>query len=159
MVGSAGCKWVKAMQASPAWSLDLFGDYAQKRGQLAQQQVQRLGQPQRLDVVQRIHAGRAQVNDAAAHRALLGEGADLSHQVVADLGLDLRGPLQVDLLLMRREIGHLLGRHQPGLLLRRGQCDPKAPQQQPLVPLRPNPAHRLRAITPSEGREIGVVGV
>jgi hypothetical protein len=122
----------------PRVALDLLGDYAQKPRQFAQQQVQRLAQAQRLHVIQRVHAGRAQVDDAAAQRALLGVGADLGHQVVADLSLDLGRPRQVDLLLVRLQISQLLGRHQPGLLLGRCQRNPEAPQQQPLVPLRPN---------------------
>ena len=75
---------------------------------------------QRIGVVFDIHRRGAQVNDAAADRALLGIGLDLGHQVVLDLGLDLQGALHVDLIGMGFEIGHLLRRHQskPRLALR-----------------------------------------
>jgi hypothetical protein len=63
----------------------------------------------------------------------------------------------VALLLVRLQIGHLLSCHQPSLLLRHSQRHPKAPQQQPLMPLRPKRAHRLRAIAPGQGGKVGVM--
>ena len=105
----------------PGVALDLVGDYAQKGRQLVLQQVEGRGQTQRLHVVQHIHAGGAQVDDAAAQQALLGVGADLGHQVVTNLDL-ISAAAQVDLLLSRPD--QPPARHiQPGLLLRSGQCD------------------------------------
>ena len=139
--------------------LDLLRQDAQELGQPDQQQIRSLPQPQRLDVVQHIHAGGAQVDDATAHRALLGIRANLGHQVVTDLRLDLRRALQVDIALVGHQVSQLLGANQPRLVLRRRQSNPKAPQQQALVQLRPDRAHLLGAVAPGEGGEVGVVGV
>ena len=117
--------------------LDLPGEGQQQVAQLAQQQVERLALAQHLGVVLDIHRGRAQVDDPAADRALLGIGAHLGHQVVVDLRLDLQRPRQVDLIGVVAQIGDLLRRHQPGGLFRFGQRHPDAPPQPPLACLAP----------------------
>ncbi len=75
------------------------------------------------------------MNDAAADRALLGIGANLGHHVVARLTFDLQGALDVDLVGVGLQVGQLLGRDQPGDVLRLGQRYPHLPHQPPLVGL------------------------
>ena len=97
------------------------------------------------------------MDDAAADAALLGEGANLGHHVVARLALDLQGPGDIDAIDVGLQVGQLLGRHQPGDVLRRGQRHPHLPHQPPLVRLRPEIAHRLAAVAPGEGGGVGLV--
>ena len=69
-----------------------------------------VAQAQRVGVVFDVHRGRAQVDDAAADRALLGVGPHLGHQVVVDFGLDLLRALQVHVVLVGAQVGDLLRR-------------------------------------------------
>ena len=138
-------------------AFDLLGKGHQQRGQLRQDQVQGVPDAEGIGVILDIHRGRAQVDDAAADRALLGVGPHLGHQVVVDLRLDGLCPRQVDLIRVCNEIGDLLGGHQPGGLLRFGQRHPDAPPQAPPLHFAPQGPHLRRSVAPGEGREIGVV--
>ena len=79
-----------------------------------------------INVVEHIHRRRAEMDDGAADGALLGVGADFGHQIVADLFFDLLGPLNVDVVLARAQIGHLHGCDEPGLALGFRQRHPDA---------------------------------
>ena len=101
-------------------NLDLLSHVLKDRSQRRQEQVQRLAQTKGVGVVLDIHAGGAQVDDAAAHRALLGIGSHLRHQVVLDLGLDLVRALDVHAGGVGAQVGHLLRCHQAQFSLRLG---------------------------------------
>ena len=93
----------------------------------------------------------------AADRALFGVGLDLRHQVVANLAFDGLGVGDVDVVLVGPQIGHLLGGDEADLVLRRGERHPEAAQQAALLGLAPDAAHRVAAVAPGEGREVGLV--
>ena len=93
---------------------------------MCQNQIQGMTQPERIDIVQHIHGGGAQVNDRAADGTLFGKGFDLRHQIMANLALNFFGAGNVDLLLVGAQIGDLCRRYQAGFGLRFGQGDPKA---------------------------------
>ncbi len=64
---------------------------------------------------------------------LPGEDADLGHQVVADLALDLERGVDVDLARVRAQVLQLGGGDEPAASLRLGERDPHgAPQSPPL---------------------------
>lgn len=75
------------------------------------------------------------MDDATAHRALFGEGANLGHDVVARFALDLLRAVDIDVVDMTFEIGQLFGRDQPGDMLRGRQSHPHPPHQSSLVVL------------------------
>ena len=115
-------------------------------------------QAQGVHVVEYIHRRGAEMDDRAANGALLGIGADLRHEVVTDLFLDLLGAFNVDVVLARAQIGHLHGCDQPGLVLSLCQRDPDAAHESTLFGLAPSPAHGLAAVAPGQRREVGLVG-
>ena len=65
------------------------------------------------------------MNDGAADRALFGKGANLGHEIVANLALNFRSPANVDIPDVVAQIGDLFGGHQPGFVLGFGQRHPK----------------------------------
>jgi hypothetical protein len=130
--------------------LDQVGQVDQQGAKLLQYQVQPITQTESIGIVLYIHAGSAQVYDAASHRTLLGEGFDLGHQVMPGLGLDLVGTLDVHVLHVRPQVGHLLRRHQAVVGLGLGQGDPDTPPETPFVYHAPDPAHGVRAIAPGQ---------
>ena len=64
------------------------------------------------------------MQDGAAQRRLLGEGLQLSHQVVLDLGFDRQRPRQIHRLHVAAQVGDLFGRHQAVFGLHFGQRHP-----------------------------------
>ena len=97
------------------------------------------------------------MDDPAAHQALAGKDAHLGHQVVLDLGFDLEGARQVDLVLVKAQVSSLFGAHQAIFRLHLGQGHPQLPPQQALAVFGPQAAHGRGAVAPGEGGE--VVGV
>jgi hypothetical protein len=75
------------------------------------------------------------VDDTTPDGALFGVAPDLGHEIVADFGLDLVCALQVDLVLVRLQIGQLLGRDQPGLVLSGSQGNPYSAPESTFVRL------------------------
>jgi len=72
--------------------------------QFLNHQVQRRAKPQRIGIVLNVCARRAQVQDAAAQRTLLGERAQLGHQVVVHLCFNRPRSLQVNRVSVRRQV-------------------------------------------------------
>ena len=136
---------------------DARGQYGEGAFQPLDDLIEGVAKAEGVYVVQNVHRRRAQVNDRAAQRALLGEGADFGHQIVADLPFDLLGARDVDVILARPQIGHLRGRHQPRLILRLRQRHPDAAHQPALLVLAPDSAHHLAAIAPGQRGQVGVV--
>ncbi len=136
---------------------DAVGQRRQQGDQLVNHQVECVAQPQGIDIVQHIHRRGAEMNDRAADRTLFGIGLDLSHQVVANFLLDGLGAGDVDVVLVRAQIGDLRGADQPGRVLCLGQRHPDTTQQPALVRLAPQPAHCITAVTPGERGKIGLM--
>ena len=99
------------------------------------QQNGRFPQTQHVHIVRDVGAGGSPVDDATAHRALLGKGANLGHHVVARLFFNFQSAGNVNLPGVGLQIGQLLGGDQPGLVLGRGQRQPNLAHQPPLVVL------------------------
>jgi hypothetical protein len=132
--------------------LNAVGQGQQQFGQLITQQNGRFTQPQHVHIVGNIGAGSPQMDDTASHRALLGKGANLSHDVVARLLLNDQGTLNIYVIYVLLQIGQLFGRYQTGLMLSGGQSQPDPAHQAAFMLLRPQPAHRLAAVAPGKGR-------
>ncbi len=132
-------------------AVNLIGQSLKKRRQTIQDQVQRISQPDCISVVLNVHRGGAQMQDRPADRTIFGVGTQFGHQVVPDLGLNLMGALDVHLVYVGAQVGHLLGRHQPQGVLGLGQCQPDASPEPPLVRITPQLTHRVAPIAPGEG--------
>ena len=103
---------------------DLEGEGFEQAMQAVQEQVEGLAHAQHVGVVFDIHRSGAQVQDAAAQRSLLGEGFQLRHQVVVDLGLDLQGAGHIHFVHVLAQVGDLFGAQQAIAGLHLGQGDP-----------------------------------
>ena len=129
----------------------------QQRPQLLAQQAQRFPQAQDIGVVLDIHAGCAQMQDAAADCALLCETAQLGHQVVMQRRFQFVRALDVDGFRVRAQVSDLFCAYEAGALLCLRQFHPDAAPQSALVRFGPDAAQPLAAIAPTEGAEVALV--
>jgi len=106
--------------------IDALCQRQQQPAQLGLDQAQCLAQAQRVGVIFDIHAGCAQMDDRPANRALLGIGANLSHQVMAQLTFELLGTFPINIILMSAQISELFAAHQSCLGLGLSQRHPDA---------------------------------
>ena len=120
----SGLEMGKRHQGGICPFLDQPAQSLQERCQGLQNQVEALAQPQSIRVILDVHRGCTQVDDPAANRALAGKDAHFSHQVMLDLSLDFEGAWQVDLSLVKAQIGSLFGRDKTVFRLDFGQGHP-----------------------------------
>ena len=100
VVGSAGWIWVKAITGRVRLRLNPLCQQLQDALQLRDQEIQRIAQPQRIDIVEHVHRSRPEVDDRPADGALFGKGANLRHQVVAQFTLKGFGTRNIDFVLV-----------------------------------------------------------
>ena len=131
-------------------------DFIGKRGKQAVErsddEIERAPQAEGVGVVLYVHAGRAQVDDAAGRRALFGVGLYLGHQVVPDIRLDGERPLDVDIAGARGQLVDLFLGYNAEFRLDAGQAHPYRPPEPPLGDVAPSLAHRRASVAPAERR-------
>ena len=94
------------------------------------------------------------MDDPAANAALPGKGFDLGHDIVMNLGLNLKRALDIDLLLVGAQIRGLIGCYQTKFRLYFCQRRPNPAPEPAFVCFTPNDAHFPAAIAPGKGRKV-----
>ncbi len=137
--------------------LDEIGQIEQHRVQLLPDEIKGLANAHGVGVELNVCTRRSQVDHRPTDGTLLGKRAYRGHQIVVNLALDLRNAGQINLILMRKQIGQLIVINQPGLVLRGRQRDPDPAEEPVPVGLTPDGPHLLGPIPPGEWGEKCIV--